>query len=413
MKQDLQSWWAEKRGKEDPNALVSRSNQSKQEKNGNELFWALRDISMEIGKGDALGIIGRNGAGKSTLLKILSRITRPTEGRAVIHGRIGSLLEVGTGFHGELTGRENIYMNGAILGMKKREISRKLDEIIEFSGVEQFIDTPVKRYSSGMSVRLAFSVAAHLEPEIMIIDEVLAVGDINFQKKCLGKMEEVGKHDGRTILFVSHQMPMITSLCNRAILLEDGRIIKDGETGSVVQKYFADTGLDRGEIVFKENDKVKHGDDVAQLRAARITDESGAPITAVTIDKGFYIEMEYDVTISGAKLSPNFHVSTADGTKVFVTSDVVIDPSATMKSNPGRYRSRCHIPGFLLNAGVYMISIVLSSSVVKVQKHIYEKDLLLLTITDPMEDSTTRGSFAGAIPGIIRPVLNWESERIS
>ena len=230
---DLEVWWAKMRGK--PNPMLKIGETDHGNRDGEEL-WALRDVSFTVEQGEALGIIGRNGAGKSTLLKILSRVTAPTNGRVKVKGRIASLLEVGTGFHPELTGRENITLNGAILGMSKAEISRKFDEIVDFSGVEKFIDTPVKRYSSGMYVRLAFAVAAHLDPEILVIDEVLAVGDAEFQKKCLGKMGDVAK-EGRTVLFVSHNMPAIQSLCNRSILLESGRVAQDGQTSEVVSHY--------------------------------------------------------------------------------------------------------------------------------------------------------------------------------
>lgn len=228
---DIQSAWARLRGKEDPNQKLFESMPKR-----NSRFWALEDVSFEVKQGEILGIIGRNGAGKSTLLKIISRLTTPTRGAIRFKGRVASLLEVGTGFHPELTGRENIFLNGAILGMRKHEIRKKFDEIVAFADVEDFIDTPVKRYSSGMYVRLAFAVAAHLEPEILIVDEVLAVGDMQFQKKCLGKMEEVGK-SGRTVLFVSHSMGMISNLCRKAILLEGGKISAQGEVSKVILQY--------------------------------------------------------------------------------------------------------------------------------------------------------------------------------
>lgn len=237
LQQDLQSWWARMRGKEDPNAQIQTHNISVNT-NNNERFWALKDVSFEVKNGEALGIIGRNGTGKSTLLKILSRITSPTSGSVKIRGRVSSLLEVGTGFHPELTGRENIFLNGAIFGMNKTEIKRKLDEIIAFAGIDRFINTPVKRYSSGMYVRLAFAVAAHLEPEILIVDEVLAVGDAQFQKKCLGKMEEVGR-EGRTVLFVSHNMGAIQQLTNRCVVLQDGSISFYGDVSQGVEHYLS------------------------------------------------------------------------------------------------------------------------------------------------------------------------------
>jgi lipopolysaccharide transport system ATP-binding protein len=230
---DFKRWWARQRGKPDPDLKIGETDQGKRE---GEAIWALKDVTFTVRQGEAVGIIGRNGAGKSTLLKILSRVTVPTSGVVKVKGRIASLLEVGTGFHPELTGRENIFLNGAVMGMNRSEVKRKFDEIVDFSGVEQFIDTPVKRYSSGMYIRLAFAVAAHLEPEILIVDEVLAVGDAEFQSKCLGKMDDAAKH-GRTVLFVSHNVMSVISLCTRAIWLKDGRITQSGSVDSIVEQY--------------------------------------------------------------------------------------------------------------------------------------------------------------------------------
>ena len=244
---DLQGWWAKLRGKEDPNSHISLTN-SQNNDQSTDFIYALKDVSFDVKQGEVLGIIGANGAGKSTLLKILSRVTSPTSGCIKIKGRIGSLLEVGTGFHPELTGRENIYLNGAILGMRKHEIDRKLDEIIDFSGVEKFIDTPVKRYSSGMYVRLAFAVAAHLDPEILVVDEVLAVGDADFQKKCLGKMGDVSKKEGRTVLFVSHNMNAVLHLCKRGVVLNNGIVKFDGKVEEAVDNYLEKKEFDGKEI---------------------------------------------------------------------------------------------------------------------------------------------------------------------
>lgn len=236
---ELQSWWARKRGKEDPNLKIGQDYSS-----AGEIFWALNGIDLEVKKGEALGIIGANGAGKSTLLKILSRVTAPTEGDIWVNGRISSMLEVGTGFHGELTGRENIYMNGAILGMSRKEVDRKIESIIDFSECRQFIDTPVKRYSSGMYVKLAFAVASHLDSEIMVMDEVLAVGDMNFQKKCLGKMGDAASNDGKTVLYVSHNMATIRNLCSRCIVLKKGQIVFDGDVEKAIERYTEDFTLE-------------------------------------------------------------------------------------------------------------------------------------------------------------------------
>ncbi len=247
---DLNRWWAKMRGKEDPFLKIGETNDRTTSKGSSDYVWALKDINFDIQQGDAVGIIGRNGAGKSTLLKILSKTTTPTTGSIKIKGRIASLLEVGTGFHPEMTGRENIFLNGAILGMRKKEIARKFDEIVDFAGVERYIDTPVKRYSSGMYVRLAFAVAAHLESEILIVDEVLAVGDAEFQKKCLGKMGEVSKGEGRTVLFVSHNMAAVKSLCNRTILLENGLLKSEGDTERIVLEYLkGNTGITNYRII--------------------------------------------------------------------------------------------------------------------------------------------------------------------
>lgn len=277
------------------------------------LFWALKDISLEIPKGQAIGIIGRNGAGKSTLLKILSRITKPTSGHVEIHGRMAALLEVGTGFHGELTGRENIFLNGAILGMRKVEIKRKLDEIIEFSGVEKFIDTPVKRYSSGMYVRLAFAVAAHLEPEILIVDEVLAVGDHDFQKRCLGKMNNVAKA-GRTVLFVSHNMESITHLCSRAILLENGQIAGDGEASSIVQSYLGRTA-GATSVAFSQAvpPSPRHE---AWISSVELMDVDGTPRDSFMTGEPIRFRISFQLTHPNAGMEVGLVLTTDDGRNI-------------------------------------------------------------------------------------------------
>ncbi|RJQ40740.1 MAG: ABC transporter ATP-binding protein [Nitrospiraceae bacterium] len=405
---DLQSWWAKARGKEDPNSMVITA--AGQKRDINERFWALQDITLDVQQGEILGIIGANGAGKSTLLKILSRVTAPTKGTVKVRGRIASLLEVGTGFHPELTGKENVYLNGAILGMTKNEVDRKFTEIVEFAEVEKFIDTPVKRYSSGMYVRLAFAVAAHLEPEILIVDEVLAVGDARFQKKCLGKMEDVGKQ-GRTILFVSHNMPMIASLCSRAVLLDQGRLIGQGPTTEIIQTYFSRGRISKGEADFSQAAR-KPGDDTAHLLAARLKNKRGQVTTEFSIDEEIIIEMEYQVIREGARINPNIHINMADGTKAFVASDAVIDNEAILKTKPGRYLARCRIPGNFLNDGTYYIGTALSTMETS-KVHFNEKDLLQLTVVDPIEGTVTRGRYVGAIPGIIRPALEWESENLA
>ncbi|MBW1966623.1 MAG: ATP-binding cassette domain-containing protein [Deltaproteobacteria bacterium] len=301
-----------------------------------DIIWALRDVSFTVERGEVLGIIGRNGAGKSTLLKILAKITDPTTGRAEIHGRVSSLLEVGTGFHPELTGRENIYLNGTILGMRKSEIDEKFDEIVDFSGVEKFIDTPVKRYSSGMSVRVAFAVAAHLEPEILIIDEVLAVGDARFQKKCLKKMQDVGRA-GRTVLFVSHNMPAVARLCSRTILLEEGQVLKDGPSRDVISAYLGTETGTIGERVWPDPLKAPAGE-VCRLRAVRVRSEDGQIIETVNIRRPVRLEMEFEVLKPGYMLMPHYNVLNEEGIELFSAHD--LDPEWRGRHRPaGRYVS--------------------------------------------------------------------------
>lgn len=308
---DLQSWWSRVRGKEDPNSKVGLSSSSQPA----ERFWALRDISLNVEQGDILGIVGRNGAGKSTLLKILSQVTAPTRGEVRLKGRIASLLEVGTGFHPELTGRENVFLNGAILGMGKAEVRSKLDEIIAFAEVEQFIDTPVKRYSSGMYVRLAFAVAAHLEPEILVVDEVLAVGDAQFQKKCLGKMEDVGR-EGRTVLFVSHNMGLVQQLCRKGLFIEKGTVAYAGAIADVVQSYLA-AGLD---VAACEIDLSSHPNRLVGMKPimqkVTLSDGQGVPGNHFSQSDTIRLRIFYDtrdrLTLAGA----GFTIHTHDGIRV-------------------------------------------------------------------------------------------------
>jgi lipopolysaccharide transport system ATP-binding protein len=277
-------------------------------------LWALKDVSFELQEGEVLGIIGRNGAGKSTLLKILSRLSEPTRGRAIVNGRLGSLLEVGTGFHGELTGRENVYLNGAILGMKRREIDRKFDQIVDFAGVETFLDTAVKYYSSGMYVRLAFAVAAHLEPDILIVDEVLAVGDLAFQRKCLGKMSDVAS-EGRTVLFVSHAMPAIKSLCTRAILVDGGRLVIDGDPDTVIAAYLRSDEIPRAEAFVRASDSL-HSTGEAYLRSASILDSKGNASDQLHFTERFCVRMLVEATTHVPELMVEIGISTLDGLRI-------------------------------------------------------------------------------------------------
>lgn len=365
-----------------------------------ETFWALKDINLEIEQGDRIGIIGRNGAGKSTLLKLLSRIIEPTTGRISINGRISSLLEVGTGFHPELTGRENIFLNGSILGMRHHEIKRKFDEIVTFADVEKFLDTPVKHYSSGMYMRLAFSVAAHLDPEILVIDEVLAVGDAQFQKKCLGKMKEVGD-DGRTILFVSHSMPTITSLCTKCVLLEHGNVIKIGSATDTVIHYYTNGGESPSSIDFSNRGDIV-GDEYVHLIAARIINEDDTSINEADIRVPFKVTMKFRVLKqNGLRFIPNFHFLTAVGVYAFVSGH---DPISLI---PGDYEAECCIPGNFLNEGAYFVGLAITSYESGQLIHFYEENALTFNIKDSMEGSVGRNGYANVMPGVVRPKLNW------
>ena len=372
-----------------------------------EEFWALRDVSFEVKRGEVLGIIGRNGTGKSTLLKILSRITEPSEGRVTIRGRVASLLEVGTGFHPELTGRENIYLNGAVLGMTHAEIRRKFDEIVAFAEVEKFIDTPVKRYSSGMYVRLAFAVAAHLEPEILLVDEVLAVGDAEFQKKCLGKMSEVAGA-GRTILFVSHNMAMISSLCNKAIQLDNGKLRAVGATGEVILGYAGSEGNSPAAVNYRSYSR-PIGDQHAQLLSADIRNGQGAPVSEVEIDQPCSVRMEYRiVSDSGYIFIPNFHFYRQDGSCAFVSGAGHVKK----KVQPGEYSADCHIPANFLNDGLYSVGFALTSFESGVSVHFYDQGAIMFNVRDPIDGVVTRAGYSGPMPGAVRPVLPWTLKRI-
>jgi lipopolysaccharide transport system ATP-binding protein len=375
-----------------------------------ETFWALDDVSFEIKHGEAVGIIGRNGAGKSTLLKILSRITRPTHGKADLYGRVGSLLEVGTGFHPELTGRENIYLNGAILGMSRNEIQCKFDEIVDFAEVEKFLDTQVKHYSSGMYVRLAFAVAAQLEPEILVVDEVLAVGDAEFQKKCLGKMEDV-THRGRTVLFVSHNMGMISSLCQRAILLGSGKIIQDSDAASAIAKYY-NSGMSSPYSSDFTKSGIKVGDDYATLLEAHIEDEHGTAIGEINIRSPFKVKMKYEFHNAVVNSSyPNFHFYNSQGLCVFVTNG---DRRAHLSSD-GIYEATCIVPGSLLNNDTYFIDLALTFTHNGIHVSFWQPGALAVVIRDNLDETidVERQGYSGVIPGVIRPNLSWEIKQIS
>jgi lipopolysaccharide transport system ATP-binding protein len=362
-----------------------------------DVIWALRNVSFDVARGEVLGVIGRNGAGKSTMLKILSRITEPTEGRAVISGRVASLLEVGTGFHTELTGRENIYLNGTVLGMSKAEVDRKFDEIVAFSEVEKFIDTPVKRYSSGMRVRLAFAVAAHLEPEILLIDEVLAVGDHSFQKKCLGKMEDVAGQ-GRTVLFVSHQMDMIRDICERCVLLDAGGLTADGMPERVISEYLGDG---HGELTSFTNEPDKSLD--VQLVGGRLLDRHGELCTRFDVFEPIVIELEYAVrrpkkgTILYMELDRN-------GGPLLWSFDSDTEPERLEQRCSGRHRYRLELPAPLLKPGVYHIS---AGAGIANRKKIHHVERAFNFEVQLISRASTFASFAEKRPGSIATAIEW------
>jgi lipopolysaccharide transport system ATP-binding protein len=365
-------------------------------RNGHSRFiWAVKDVNFEVRQGEVVGLIGRNGAGKSTLLKILARITRPTEGHAEIHGRVGSLLEVGTGFHPELTGRENVYMSGAILGMRKTEIDRKFDEIVAFSEVERFLETPLKHYSSGMQVRLAFAVAAHLEPEILFIDEVLSVGDAAFQKKCLGKMGQVSR-EGRTILFVSHNMAAVRALSTRAILMKNGAVAASGMVGQVADSYLL--GSAQGASVREWPDQATApGNESIRISYIRIIPPETA--ATITIDTGALIEIGFDDLLGGMSLDCTVYLTTSDGVVIFESGQVI---SSDRDSRRGSYRMVGSLPAHLLNAGRYSLNVLFG----KDQRYVLFR--MDDAVSFEVENTTTaRGSNMAVAPGIIRPMLSW------
>jgi len=379
-------------------ALIARNGSRGTE----ERIWALRNVSFEVSPGEVVGIIGRNGSGKTTLLRVLSRITEPTEGEAEICGRVGSLLEVGTGFHPELTGRENVYLNGAILGMKRGEIDRRFDEIVAFAEVERFLDTAVKHYSSGMYLRLAFAVAAHLDPEILLVDEVLAVGDALFQKKCLGKMGEVAE-EGRTVLFVSHNMTAVQSLCGRVIRLDSGRIAADsGDVDAVVGGYLG-AGMEACAEQEWPEAQTAPGNDRIRIRRARLRPEIR------TVSTPFRIEIDYWVQQPGTRMGVSLFVHNQEGVCIF-NSTTAKEPCWHGKPHPeGLFRSVCYVPGNLLNAGTYTVFVKFYQGGAK--SVLYQHtDLLRFEVQDIAED---RGDWFGRWPGTVRPDLRWTTSAVT
>ncbi len=370
-------------------------------------FWAIRDISFSANAGEVVGIVGRNGAGKSTLLKILSRITEPTSGRAILRGRLASLLEVGTGFHPDLTGRENIFLNGTILGMKRWEISAKFDEIVAFAEIEHFIDTPVKRYSSGMFVRLAFAVAAHLEPEILFIDEVLAVGDAGFQKKCLGKMGEVASQQGRTVFFVSHNMGAIRALCEQAILVHDGRLTHQGTPDEVIREYLTATvpggNSAIGEIAWESGDAP--GNEEIALERVRLFGDDGNTLEIFTADQPISVEIHYHVKrrIQGNR----FHMllRTQEGELAFAATDHIHQPESQL---PGHYRTTCTIPGRLLNCRTYVMAV--GCGIAGERWLIPDRECLSFTVSGVGNQAS---HFPETWPGVVCPAIPWKVESVA
>ena len=364
---------------------------------GSPYIWALKDVSFDVKEGEVVGLIGRNGAGKSTLLKILARVTRPTEGHAELHGRIGSLLEVGTGFHPELTGRENVFMSGAVLGMRAAEIRRKFDEIVAFSEVERFLDTPLKHYSSGMQMRLAFAVAAHLEPEILLVDEVLAVGDASFQKKCLGKMRDVS-HEGRTILFVSHNVAAVRALCGRAILMKDGTIGFSGAVRDAVDRYLLGAAMAGTNAREWADSGSAPGNENVRISYIRIIPPDGE--ATITIDTGAVIEIGFANALEGINLDCTIYVTSSDGVVIFESGYIL---SADNNSRSGSYQLRGRIPAHLLNAGRYSLNIQFGKDQRYVLFRIDE------AVSFEVEHTATgRGLNMSVAPGIIRPILSWQ-----
>jgi lipopolysaccharide transport system ATP-binding protein len=367
-----------------------------------EEFWALRNVSFKVEREERIGIIGKNGAGKTTILKIISRVTTPSEGIVKIKGKVSSLLEVGTGFHPELTGRENIFLNGAILGMTRSEIKRRFDEIVQFAEVEQFLDTPVKRYSSGMYVRLAFAVAAHLETEILLVDEVLAVGDAQFQKKCLGKMQDLSKF-GKTVLFVSHNLAAISSLCSRCLRIDSGRICEDDKPDIVISNYLNINQISSGGISW-DKDKSLFGDrEYIIFTSLKIINSEGFIANTIFAEEPFSVELEYVVLKTLTISQLGIKLSNPTGEVIFYSGDVNLASKEIYSRKPGRYKSTCNIPGYLLNQGNYSIS--LFGHIPGIKMLVNEEPVTNFEVAQ----SENIGGY-GKQPGIIRPLFKWNIE---
>jgi lipopolysaccharide transport system ATP-binding protein len=399
---DLKRWYALARGKEDPFLKIGETN-DRSVKGESGVVWSLKDINFEIEQGDAVGIIGKNGAGKSTLLKILSRVTGPTTGKVRGNGRVASLLEVGTGFHPELTGKDNIYLNGAILGMRKKEITRKFDEIVDFAGVERYIDTPVKRYSSGMYVRLAFAVAAYLESEILVVDEVLAVGDAEFQKKCLGKMGEVQKGEGRTILFVSHNMAAILRLCRKTIFLQNGLMIKHGLSERVVEDYLKEEVQLGSRVVYQSVDEAP-GNDLVKLISAEVVDVSLHPKSNFYINEKVGIKIVFEIFKKTDDLICGFNLYNSHNIHILTSHD---HRNMDRDYAPGIYQSIVWLPKNFLAEGLHYCGIA-ALSYKPFTVHFHDVQKFVFNISDAKSDLEIRNYYTGDLPGVVRPTLEWD-----
>ncbi len=399
---DLNRWWHQVRGKDNPYLKIGDTN-DRSTKGTSDYVWALQDINFEVERGEVLGIIGKNGAGKSTLLKILSKVTAPTTGSIKYNGRIASLLEVGTGFNGEMTGRENIFLNGAILGMTKKEIASKMDEIIDFSGCERYIDTPVKRYSSGMTVRLAFAVAAFLEPEILVIDEVLAVGDAEFQKKAIGKMQDISRQGGRTVLFVSHNMAAVKSLCTRGIVLENGKVKFEGSIDNAIEEYLNDpvnNASRKWDIV-----EAPYCDFIRLLEVKVLNKNKEITFNHSIIDE-IEIEFTYEITIENRLFTHGFNLFNSHNIHVLSSHD---KDSLTLRLAliKGIYSKTITIPGNFLAEGGYTCSFaIMTYNPFHIEFH--EMEIVGFNIIDELGSNKVRGNYSGRFPGIVRPLLNWK-----
>lgn len=399
---DLNRWWSiNVLRKEDPYLKIGDSN-DRSTKGTSDYVWALKDIDFKVEQGDVVGIIGKNGAGKSTLLKLLSRVTGPTTGSIKARGRIGSLLEVGTGFHPEMTGRENIYMNGAILGMTKAEIKRKLDEIVDFSGCERYIDTPVKRYSSGMMVRLGFAVAAHLDPEILVVDEVLAVGDAEFQKKAIGKMKDVSKGEGRTVLFVSHNMTAVKSLCKTGVILENGRLKEHGLIDPIVGHYLKGDNNIENYKSWEQPVVAKEGFELLEIGVRK---KGGDYSDTMRVDNDLELVIHYRLTRHFSQLHLTFHVKNESGERIFSTSGggrcIDYDHPA------GEYEQVCYIPANFFNWGSFATDLFVIIN--RKEALMIENDLVSFTLANQEQ---ALGSWMGREPGDITPIFDYSERKL-